>query len=196
MKSKILRGIALVFMAGGLLTGCASTAHIEKVEGVDMSKYSNYSWIRSSSEQKLQSPVSNASIMETKLRKAIGKQLEKQGWKESHRNPDVLISFDIVVEHTQRESSQAVYSPGMTRFLYNPRSSRWVPIYFPSRYLGEDRYTVPVKEGTLTVTMVDAQTEKVIWQGWTTSEVDNRNLTQKEIDKIVGAIFKKADLTK
>ena len=32
-----------------------------------------------------------------------------------------------------------------------------------------------VREGTVTITMVDAKTNKTVWQGWTTDEVNSKN---------------------
>jgi len=55
---------------------------------------------------------------------------------------------------------------------------------------------VPVKEGTLTITVTDAGTDKTVWQGWTTSEVNSRRLTGKELSNSVKAIFKKFDIAK
>jgi len=36
----------------------------------------------------------------------------------------------------------------------------------------------------------------VVWQGWATEEVDNKNLTRKEIQGGVKSIFKKFDAGK
>ena len=69
-------------------------------------------------------------------------------------------------------------------------------IYYPSQFMGYDRDRVPSREGTVTITMIDAKTEKTIWQGWTTDEVNSRNLTSKEIQTAVRSIFKKFDLAK
>ena len=44
--------------------------------------------------------------------------------------------------------------------------------------------------------MIDRKTDKAVWQGWTTDEVNGRNLTKKEIDNSVRAIFKKFDVAK
>lgn len=71
-----------------------------------------------------------------------------------------------------------------------------MPVFILSQYIGENQYSVDFKEGTMTLTMVDAKTEQVIWQGWTTSEVNSRNFTQKEVNGVVKAIFRKADLAK
>jgi hypothetical protein len=44
--------------------------------------------------------------------------------------------------------------------------------------------------------MIDAKTDKMVWQGWTTEEVNNKNLTSKEIQKAVASIFRKFDVAK
>jgi hypothetical protein len=62
--------------------------------------------------------------------------------------------------------------------------------------LGYESYEQLIKEGTITITMIDAKTDKTVWQGWTTEEVNNRNLTSKEIQNAVRSIFKKFDVAK
>jgi hypothetical protein len=44
--------------------------------------------------------------------------------------------------------------------------------------------------------MIDAKTDKTVWQGWTTDEVNSRNLTSKEIQYAVKSIFRKFDVAK
>jgi hypothetical protein len=64
-------------------------------------------------------------------------------------------------------------------------------IYYPSQFLGYDSYEKVIREGTITVTMIDAKNDKTVWQGWTTAEVNNRNLTNKEIQKAVSQYLQK-----
>ena len=44
--------------------------------------------------------------------------------------------------------------------------------------------------------MLDTKTDKMIWQGWATDEVNNRNLTTNEIENSVRSIFRKFDVAK
>jgi hypothetical protein len=62
--------------------------------------------------------------------------------------------------------------------------------------MGYDDYAVPVREGTVTISMTDAKSDRVVWQGWTTDEVNSRNLTSKEINNAVKSIFRKFDVAK
>ena len=62
--------------------------------------------------------------------------------------------------------------------------------------MGYDRDVREVREGTVTISMIDAKTDKTVWQGWTTDEVRSRSLSTKEIDNSVRTIFKKFDVAK
>jgi hypothetical protein len=184
MKSlKFLSGLVLMVF----LAGCASTVHVERDESVDFSKYDTYAWLEKDDKK---------GLVERNVRAAVNQELSKAGWNQSNSRPDVLISYDVLVEKNLKENSTPVYSQSYTRSYYNPYTRRWRTIYYPSQFLGYDRDAVEVREGTLTLTVIDARTDKTIWQGWTTEEVNSRNLTSKEIQQSVKSIFRKFDIAK
>jgi hypothetical protein len=191
MKSLKIFGVAA--LAGLVLAGCTSVAHIEKDETVNLSNYKSFAWVKTtdSTEQETKSPMT---LTEQAVRTAVNDELQKEGWIEAKSRPDVLLSYDVLVENAIKESSNPVYSRSQTRYYYNPYTRRWSGIYFPSQILGYDRNEYQTKEGTVTVTLVDSRTDKVIWQGWTTAEVNNKNLTSKEIRNSIKTIFRKFDV--
>jgi hypothetical protein len=77
---------------------------------------------------------------------------------------------------------------------YNPRARRWATIYYPSQFLGYNSYDVPVKEGTISISLTDADTDKIVWQGWTTDDLNYTNITQEEITTGVQNIFSRLDV--
>ena len=179
-----------------LLASCASTAHIEKDDNADFSKYRTYAWVEKDGKEKNDRNKRN-DLTEQKIRDAVSKELEKTaGWRESKNNPDVLLSYDVLVERSVKQESDPVYSRSFTRTFYNPYSRRFYNVYYPSRFMGYDNYDVNTREGTVTISMIDADTEKTVWQGWATDEVNNRNMTSKEIQSSVRAIFRKFDIAK
>ncbi len=179
-------------MSIGILAGCASSAHIEKDDTVNFSKYKTFTWLHGENG-KLEN---QSDLIESKIRNAVTQEFEKIGWKESKNKPDVILDYDVLVERSNKEQREPVYSQPYSRMVYNPYTRRYATIYYPSQFLGYESYEKVIKEGTITVTMIDAKTDKTVWQGWTTGEVNNRNLTNKEIQKAVGSIFKKSDLVK
>ncbi|OSZ80610.1 hypothetical protein CAP36_04990 [Chitinophagaceae bacterium IBVUCB2] len=189
MNLKLWSGIsAFVF----LLASCGSTAHIEKDDNTDFSRYKTFAWV-----DKDENGKRGSDLTEQKMRDAVNKELEKtSGWREVKNRPDVLLSYDVLVERSVRQDNNPVYSNPTTRVFYNPRTRRYVSVYYPSQFLGYDRDQREVKEGTVTISMIDAKTDKTVWQGWTTDEVRNRNLTSKEIQTSVKSIFRKFDIAK
>ena len=179
-----------------LLAGCASTAHIEKDDNADFSRYKTFAWIDKDGEGR-QDQNKNNDLTELKIREAVNKELEKSaGWKEVKNRPDVLLTYDVLVEKGVKQSSNPVYSRPSSRLLYNPYTRRYTTIYYPSELMGYERDERGIKEGTITISMIDTKTDKTVWQGWTTDEVNSKNLTTKEIQNSVKSIFKKFDVAK
>ncbi len=178
-----------------LLASCTSTAHIEKDDNTDFSKYKTYAWVEKERSDKRESRKND--LAEQKVRDAVSKELEKTaGWRESKSNPDVLLSYDLLVERSTKQQSDPVYSRPFVRTFYNPYSRRFYRVYYPSRFMGYDHFDVNTREGTVTISMIDAKTEKLVWQGWATDEVSSRNMTSKEIQNSIKAIFRKFDIAK
>jgi len=191
MKSFKFFGALIV--AGFALASCGSIAHIERDETVNFSNYKTFAWVNSS-ETESDSVEKVVSLTEQKVRKAVNSELAKQGWREAKNRPDVLLSYDVLVEKSVKEDNNPVYSRPYTRFLYNPYTRRYVALRYPSQFLGYDNDQYEIREGTITITMVDAKTNKTVWQGWTTDEVNSKNLTSKEIENSVKNIFRKFDV--
>lgn len=194
---RYLKFLTVAVLSGLLLASCASVAHVEKDETVNFSKYRSYAWVESKdSKDDSKENVRVSDLAETRMREAVNTELAKVGWKESKSKPDVLISYDVLVENSVKDENSPIYSEPFTRWVYNPYSRRWVPIHYSSQFVGYDRSQRSVKEGTITINVIDAKTDKTVWQGWTTGEVNSKNLTSKEIQSAVKSIFRKFDVAK
>jgi hypothetical protein len=196
MKTKSLNWVGAVALSAALLfTGCAGNAHIEKDKSADFSKYKTYAWVEKPETRETKKTGKNE-LTEANIRTSVNNQLQKIGWKEVNANPDIMVNYELLVEKNQKEQKDAVYSPSYTRSYYNRYTGRVNTYYYPSQFEGYDTYTTTVKEGTVTVTMIDNKTDKAVWQGWTTNEINSRKMTGKEIDQSVKTIFRKFDAGK
>ena len=191
-----LKLISAVTLSGLLLAGCASVAHVEKDDSVNFSNYHSYTWVEAKDSKNDSVKTKVSDLTERKIKEAVNAELAKTNWKESKHRPDVLISYDVVVDRGLKEDADPVYSMPFTRYIYNPYNRRWISLYYPSEFMGYDRNQHSVREGTVTISVIDAKTEKTVWQGWSTDEVNSRNLTSKEIQNAVKSIFRKFDVAK
>ena len=193
-KSLSLWSGVIVFVI--LLAGCTSTAHIEKDDNADFTRYKSFAWIDKDGEGRSDRNKTN-DLTESKIREAVNKELERSaGWKEVKNRPDVLLTYDVLVEKGIKENNNPVYSRPYSRVLYNPYTRRYTTLYYPSQFMGYERDERSIKEGTITISMIDTRTDRTVWQGWTTDEVNGKNLTSKEIQNSVRSIFKKFDVAK
>lgn len=176
-----------------LITSCAGIATIEKDKSVNLSDYKSYAWVEDVKDSVAETPTG---LQEQNLHTAVSQGLAKAAWKENAKRPDVLIKHDVLVEKTTKESRNPVYSRSFTRPYYNPYLRRVSYVYYPSQFMGYDVRRYPSREGTLTLTLIDAKTDKVIWQGWTTEELASSNFTSKELERGVKSILRKFDAAK
>lgn len=193
---RYLRFLSAIAISGLLQAGCASVAHVEKDDSVNFSRYHTYTWVEAQASKDDSAKTKVSDLTERKIRDAVNDELAKAGWRESKTRPDVLISYDVVVERGVKDNTNPVYSQPFTRYVYSPYTRRWISFYYPSEFLGFDGSQRSVKEGTVTINVIDAKAEKTVWQGWSTDEVNSHNLTTKEIKNAVKSIFRKFDVAK
>ena len=192
---KNIRLFGILFLSALMMASCAGIAHIEKDETANFSNYKTYSWIETQeSQDSVKTKVSD--LTERTITKAVNNELAKAGYRESKQEPDLLLSYDVLVERSSKEETNPIYSRPYTRYYYNPYNGRLQTLYYPSQFLGYERNEYDVREGTITISIIEAKTDKTIWQGWTTDEVNSRNLSAKEIEAAVKNIFRKFDVAK
>lgn len=189
---KKIQWLAVTIMTAIVLVSCGRTAYVQKDADIDFSSIKTYSWVTTqASKEQASTSNRNDDLTNRKIHQAINKNLAEKGWKEVKKNPDVYLVYDVMIEDADKKVTTPVYSQSFTRWFFNPRNRRWVPVFYPSQFMGYDEDVQKTKEGTLTLTLMDANTDKTIWQGWTTSEISGRKLTDKQIDSKVKAIVAK-----
>ena len=175
-----------------LLSGCAETAHVIKDNSVVMARYKTYAWVPREAPKDAKPDHSNE-LVEKNIRDAVGEQLNKRGYVQTASNPDLWISTDMLVEKNNERRTDARYSESFYRTYYNPNTGRYITYYFPSQLEGYDNYSVSVRKGTVTVTFIDAKTEKAVWQGWASKRLESSTMDSDEIFQDVRSIFNKFD---
>jgi len=191
---KWLSGIFSLFLIAViilLIAGCSTPAYVERDDTFSTSRYHTYAWVDTRASANDESKRATA-FADISVHNAVNAELRKWGWVEVNDNPDVLISYDVLVERNVETQREPVYTQSMTRYYYNAYRRQWIPIYYPSQFVGYQEYETPVKEGTVTITMFDARTDKKLWQGWTTETLNTSGINDLDIRKSIRSIFKEA----
>jgi Domain of unknown function (DUF4136) len=190
---KTINYLLAAILAIFVIAACSTPVHVEKDNTVNFSNYKTYMWVdtRYSETDNTPRPVSYGDIT---VRNAANEELRSAGLTEVSSDPDLLVSYDVLVRNTSTRRSDPVYTQSYTRTYYNPYLRRWSTIYYPSEFLGYNNYNVPVNEGTITITLTDARNDRVVLQGWTTEELNYSRITEGEIRSGVRNIFNKMDI--
>jgi hypothetical protein len=190
-KMQWLLGFVLSVFVLIMLGSCGRKVIVQKDDNFQAGKIRTYAWVAGTQKDSLTQKPKVNDLTDRRIRSIIDKNLQKNGWKESNQKPDVLLVYDVDVARENRNISDPVYTQPMTRWFYSPYGRRYVPVYYPSEFLGYDNRTQTYREGTLTLTVMNANTEKTIWQGSTSSELNGRKMSDKEINENAKAIIKK-----
>jgi len=182
----MVTGIAMI------ITGCAETAHVMKDNSVDIKRYKTYAWVKKP-EKKEAKPNPGNELIELTIRNTVNEQLQKRGYTESSSDPDLLVTSDLLVERNIERRSDAVYTEPYYQSYYNPNSGKLITYYFPSQLAGFDNYSTAIRKGTITLTFLDARTDKAVWQGWASKKLYDTNMDADEIFQDVRSIFNKFD---
>lgn len=190
-KSRIMKQRIIVWLLAplALLWSCASPVYVEQSPTANLGQYKTYAWVEVKATQTDNRNVTG--LAGDAIHRTARAELEAKGLREVTENPDALLSYDVLVERTTERRSEPVYTQPFSRVFYNPFFRRWGTVYYPSRFVGYDTYTVPVREGTLTLTLTDARTDSTVWQGWTTETMRNRRFSSSDVEKAVRHILKK-----
>lgn len=161
----------LICCAPALILAQAALAAVKTDydHAVRFAQYHTFQW-------KLMPPPSqgvvNNSITMDRVKNAIAQQIAQKGLEETSQNPDVYLVYHL------NASNRIEYFPA----YYGWRRGWWGPGY-------AERFAA----GSLTIDIVDAHTNRLVWRAYcgdTASNVIDVQ-SEKNINKMVGSAFKR-----
>jgi len=171
---RLLRALAVLVVLA--LCGCASGPQIrvDMDTRVNLKAYKTFAFFESVSTD----GAGYSSLLSTRLKAATRAQLEKQGYRYSTTEPELLVNFFLKIVKRQEVRSTGGYY-GYRQGYYGT----WTGYPYVE--------TVDYKEGTLSIDLVDAKQKQLIWQGVAEGEVSDEAQQNPgpAIDRVVTQIF-------
>lgn len=175
---------ALRLLATFMLSACASTPNTlsNSAPGIDFSQYSTFGFLQNPSTD-----AQNYQSLETSyLKVAVSQQLDRRGLSYSN-SPELLVNFYINTQEKIRSRSVPTTSAyyGYRDPFYDPWGG------YGTVGMGYETRIEQYTEGTLNIDVVDAATNKLIWEGAVTGRVTDRNIKNLEqtIDNAVADVM-------
>lgn len=168
------------------LTACASQPNTfaNADPAVDFGNFQSFGFFKSLStdEAQYQSLVSNF------LKVAVAQELVRRGLEHDENDPDLRVNFYINTKDKIR-TRQVPTTAG----YYGYRDPFYDPWIGYGGYGGYETRVDQYTEGTLNIDVVDARTNKLVWEGAVVGRVTEKDIRNMEqtIDEAVGAIMVK-----
>ena len=177
---RLLLGMA----AFALLAACAMGPRVRTDfdPQADFTQYRSYAFY----EPLAMEQSGYTSYLTQRIKTAIRREMDARGYRFDESNPDLRVNFQGVI----RERTD-VYSVPRTDigYFYNYRARAYVavPVWYDEAQVS--RYT----EGTLTVDLVDAERNHLVWTGDAIGRVTQRTPSERadEADRTIAAIFER-----
>jgi hypothetical protein len=179
----------MAMMAAGafgiILGGCAPAGPTIRADGdpsANLSSYKTFGFYDRVSTDK----NAYTTILSTRLKETTKSELEKRGYQYSQSDPQLMVNFATNIEN--RTDVQSSPSAGVGGF-YGYRAG----MYGAWAGYPQDIETVHYQEGTLSIDLVDAAKQKLVWQGVAQGRINKKAVENPTaaIDGVVMDIFAK-----
>jgi hypothetical protein len=167
-----------------LATACATgpTIRIDRDPSADMSSYKTFGFF----DQVATDRAQYSTLMSSRLKQATRAQLEQLGYTYEEHDPDLRVNFFLNIADKQEIRSSPSASMGGGYYGYRRGGyATWGGYPY-------DVETVNYKAGTLTIDIVDARKNSLVWQGLAEGRVKDESIRNPgpTIDAVVAQIFR------
>jgi len=169
-------------LAALLLVGCAPRVYTEQDQDAKLAGYHRFAWL-TPPPAPVRDPILDSQILESRVHHAVSDDLKQRGYEEvaPDASPDFLVTYHTSAKQTV-ESSGPSFSFGFVDAF--PRG--FGAVGFP---VGPDVHSED--QGTLMLDVLDAQSKRLVWRGWTTRLLNQDNYNAQAVQDAVKDIFDK-----
>ncbi len=155
--SNIVGVLALVW-----LTSCAPSlmVNFDHDRATNFRKYSSYKVEPAKTDDK--DPVLNSQLNQDRIKDALVAQMQARGYTYTDENPELIIRYFTDVQN--RQETQSNNSMGYWGWWGRPNNT----------------YTRNYREARLVINMVDAASNRLVWQGWAEGEESTNRKQDRE----------------
>jgi len=156
-----------------LISGCASPkVGYDYDRGADFSAYRTYEWLPDSRSPAGDRRIDN-DLVDARIRAAVDGQLRRKGYTSpAAGQPDFYVAYQAAVTDMMKGASTQRYIGDRATGLYTTVNA-----------------IQPYKDGALLVDILDGATQKLVWQGTASAEVEP-GMTAKERDERIARVVK------
>ncbi|TWI06138.1 uncharacterized protein DUF4136 [Luteimonas cucumeris] len=176
-------GLLLLFAA--LLSACATGPRIrsETDPEADFSRYRSWAFYEPIA---MEENTGYSTWITDRIRANVRREMEARGFRYDAKSPDLKVNFQGILQ-----DRTDIYNVPMVdyQYFYNYRARRYVAV----PYWYDEAHVSNYTEGTLTIDLVDAQRNRLVWTGDAIGRVTRRSPQERlqDVDRAIFEIFQR-----
>ncbi len=160
-----------------ILGGCATAVKTEFDNQADLSHYHRFSW-QAPELKKVEDPILDSALLTKKVQQAVIAKLKARGYEESDDSSDFYVTYHTASKERLREP---IFSVGIG---YSSHYRHW-----GHGVLFDGHNIESYEEAVLIIDVIDRKSDNLVWRGWNTSRLIQRNFTQEAVTESVNNIL-------
>ena len=147
-----------------LLIGCGPSLQVytDYDRSANMDTYQTFGWIPSTDIETRNNPIYYNELNDKRIKNAVATQLESRHYHYSEK-PEMLIHYHIIID------DKTIVRTDPYGYYYGP--------YWMRTHVNIYEY----REGTLIIDIMDAATNSLVWRGWATSFLKDKDPEKIEV---------------
>ena len=160
-----------------MLNACAISPRSESAKDVDFSQYQSFAWAPKE-VQEVEDPILDSAIMDERVKAAVLSALVSRGYVEDNDNPDMLVTYHT----TSKDRIRAIgYGIGLGYRNYDSYWRRSIQFATPD--------VETYEEAVLIIDLVDRVQDRLIWRGWRSAALTQKNFSEENVVRMVDKII-------
>lgn len=184
----------LTVLAFGTLAACGNPVQTEVDKHADIAGYQSFAW-KAPERGEVRDPILDSDLMDKRMRTAIVRNLEDQGFKYDEENPDFYVTYHTTTKEKLGRSGFGS-SVSMAQYHVQDDGSLLITPLTPRRSYHYSSTTVreaptprSYEEAVLIVDIIDRESDSLVWRGWDKKRLTRKGFDRKSVRKAVEEIL-------
>lgn len=183
----------ILTLATFTLAACGNPVQTEVDRHADIAGYRTFAW-QAPERTEVRDPVLDSELMDKRMRTAVIRQLEDQGYVYDEESPDFVITYHT----TTREKLRSSFGSEVSVARYEVRDDGSLLVtpltprrshYYSSTVVREAPAPRSYEEAVLIVDIIDSSSEKLVWRGWDRKRLSPGRFDTRSVRKAVEEIL-------
>lgn len=184
----------IILLTVATLAACATPVQTEVDTHADIAGYRSFAW-KVPERDEVRDPILDSDLMDKRMRTAIVRHLEDQGFEYDEESPDFYVTYHTTTREKVRSSGFGT-SVSMAHYHMQDDGSLLITPVTPRRSYHYSSTTVrdaptprSYEEAVLIVDIIDRESDSLVWRGWDKKRLTRKGFDRKSVRKAVEEIL-------